>query len=137
MSQLTSLVTGGSPVAISNSSSSSVDQVTTVAEVREYTVPELIKELSGYYGVDSTLALDIARCESRLQQFREDGTLVRGNKNPSDVGVFQINEKYHLERSKTLGFDIYTTIGNIEYAMWLMKQGGSRYWRWSQGCWGI
>ena len=137
MSQLTSLVTGGSPVAISNSSSSSVDQVTTVAEVREYTVPELIKELSGNYGVDSTLALDIARCESRLQQFREDGTLVRGNKNPSDVGVFQINEKYHLERSKTLGFDIYTTIGNIEYAMWLMKQGGSRYWRWSQGCWGI
>ena len=125
MSQLANLVTGGNPVVIPE-----------IPEVREYTIPELIKELSGHYDVDPALALDIARCESRLQQFRADGTLVRGKKNPRDVGVFQINEGYHLEQSKVLGFDIYTAVGNIEYAMWLMKQGGNRYWRWSQGCWG-
>ncbi len=132
MSQLANLATGGNPVIVPDSS---LNQIT-VTQVREYTVPELIKELSGHYDVDSTLALDIARCESRLQQFYEDGTLVRGKKNAHDVGVFQINEEYHLERSKTLGFDIYTTAGNIEYAMWLMKREGDRHWRWSQGCWG-
>ena len=125
VSQLVNLVTGGNPVAIPE-----------IPEVREYTIPELIEELSGRYGVNPTSALDIARCESRLQQFREDGTLVRGKKNPRDVGVFQINEKYHLERSKALGFDVYTTAGNIEYAMWLMARDGDRPWRWSEDCWG-
>ncbi|HEY4476838.1 MAG TPA: transglycosylase SLT domain-containing protein [Candidatus Paceibacterota bacterium] len=106
-------------------------------QVQEYTIPELIEEISAHYGVDSTVALDIARCESRLQQFRADGSLVRGNKNPSDVGIFQINEKYHLEQSQTKGFDIYTPAGNIEYAMWLIKNDGDRHWRWSQSCWDI
>ena len=125
-SQLISLVTG-------NGNSTPAPVI--IATVQEYTIPELIKELSGRYGVKPTLAFDIARCESRLQQFREDGSLVRGRKNSYDVGVFQINEEYHLERSKALGFDIYTAAGNIEYAMWLMKRDGTRHWRWSEGCW--
>lgn len=132
MFQLANLVTGGNPAVTPDSL---VNQIP-VVEIREYTVPELIKELSSHYDVDPTLALDIARCESRLQQFHEDGILVRGKKNAHDVGVFQINEEYHLERSKALGFDIYTTAGNIEYAMWLMKHDGDRHWHWSQGCWG-
>lgn len=104
-------------------------------EVREYTVLELIEKISAHYGVDGAVALDIARCESRLQQYHEDGSLVRGRKNRRDVGVFQINEKYHLERSRAEGFDIYTTVGNIGYAMWLMGRDGNRHWRWSENCW--
>ena len=117
-SQLATLITGGSPAI--------------VAEVREYTVLELINEISEHYDVDRALALEIARCESRFQQYHDkDGSLVRGRRNPSDVGVFQINEKYHLERSRAEGFDIYTPAGNIGYAMWLMKRDGDRHWRWS------
>jgi len=107
-----------------------------IAEVREYTIPELIKEISVQYGIDPNLALGIARCESHLQQYHEDGSLVRGLKNPNDVGVFQINEKYHLERSRAEGFDIYTPAGNISYAMWLMARDGDRHWYWSESCWG-
>ncbi|MFH1170832.1 MAG: hypothetical protein V1704_04710 [Candidatus Vogelbacteria bacterium] len=132
MAQFTSLATGTTPILPPES----VPSEPAVAEVREYTVPELIQAISAYYGVDSALALEIARCESRLQQFREDGALVRGRKNPNDVGVFQINEKYHLERSRTEGFDIYTTAGNVGYAMWLMSHNGNRAWHWSEDCWG-
>lgn len=131
-SQLISLATGGR--TISPSGDPSINQIT-IVEAREYTVSELIKELSGRHNVDPELTLEIARCESRLQQFHEDGTLVRGKKNSHDVGIFQINEEYHLERSKSLGFDIYTAAGNIEYAIWLLKRDGDRHWRWSQGCW--
>ena len=132
LAQFTSLATGLTSTVPPESLPS--EQI--VAEVREYTIPELIQVMSANYGVDGALALEIARCESRLQQFREDGSLIRGRKNPKDVGVFQINEKYHLERSRVEGFDIYTPAGNIGYAMWLMKNDGDRPWRWSKKCWG-
>ena len=112
------------------------EQLSIKAEVREYTVPELIKGFSVLYGVDGEAALEIARCESEFKQYREDGSLVRGRKNRNDVGVFQINEKYHLERSRKEGFDIYTTEGNVAYAMWLMAREGDRHWHWSEKCWG-
>ena len=132
MAQFTSLVTGTTPTLPLES----VPNEPVATEVREYTIPELIQEMSTHYGVDGALALEIARCESRLQQVREDGSLVRGRKNPADVGVFQINEKYHLERSRAEGFDIYTPAGNIGYAMWLMARNGNRDWHWSENCWG-
>ena len=134
LAQFVSLIASGNPATPSDTAPTSNNQIT-IAEVQEYSVPELIKEISGRYGIDQDLALDIARCESRLQQFHEDGSLVRGRKNSHDVGVFQINEEYHLERSRVRGFDIYTAAGNIEYAMWLIERDGDRHWRWSQSCW--
>lgn len=87
-------------------------------------------------GVDASLARKIAYCESSLRQFdSKTGEVVRGVRNPSDIGLFQINEKYHLERSRGLGFDFHTTEGNIAYAMYLLKQDGSRHWNWSRPCW--
>lgn len=136
LTQLASLTSSGGTLATSSTSFFNEPETTVVAEVREYTILELIDELSANYGVDKALALEIARCESRLQQFHKDGSLVRGRKNRSDVGVFQINEKYHLERSQKAGFDIYTTAGNIGYAMWLMARDGDRHWYWSEKCWG-
>jgi hypothetical protein len=86
-------------------------------------------------GVDSTLALKIAFCESTLRQFGKDGEVLRGLHNPDDVGLFQINEHFHLKKSRELGYDIYSTEGNIDYAVWLIKHEGSRHWKWSQPCW--
>jgi hypothetical protein len=85
--------------------------------------------------IDSKLAVKIAFCESRLTQFDSDGKVLRGKQNPQDVGIFQINEKYHLEASQKLGYDIYTTEGNIAYGLYLLKKEGSRPWAWSKSCW--
>lgn len=88
------------------------------------------------YGVDTDNALRIAKCESGLRQYNEEGNLLRGKQNPADAGIFQINENYHLKQSQTQNFDIHSTQGNIEYAMWLMKKEGNRHWNWSKPCWG-
>ena len=99
-------------------------------------VIEMIRETSGKYGVDDNLVIEIARCESGLRQYSEDGSIVRGKVNSKDVGVFQINEDYHLRQSQDTGYDIYTTRGNIEYAISLFKKSGSKPWGASRPCWG-
>ena len=129
-----------SPVDVSPQSQLAV--VTPPAQVIEQTIPELITEHAHTFGVSKDLAQAIAYCESTTQQYSknlaEDGTprVLRGVQNPADVGVFQINEKYHLERSKSLGYNIYTTEGNIDYGLWLLKNEGSKHWKASEPCWG-
>jgi hypothetical protein len=61
---------------------------------------------------------------------------LHGIQNANDIGLFQINEIYHLKTSKALGYDIYTTEGNIDYAIWLLKNEGSQHWNYSKPCWG-
>jgi len=96
----------------------------------------MIRETSEKNGIDDNLAVEIARCESGLRQYSDDGTVVRGRVNTKDVGVFQINEDYHLRQSQEQGYDIYTTRGNIEYAISLIKKSGSKPWSASKPCWG-
>ncbi len=47
----------------------------------------------------------------------------------------QINEKYHLKRSQTLGYDIYTLTGNLAYAKRLYEEEGTKPWKASAPCW--
>ncbi|MEK7610428.1 MAG: hypothetical protein AAB468_01630 [Patescibacteria group bacterium] len=110
--------------------------VVTETDERQSEIRELIKLIGEIYDAPADLALAIARCESQYSQFADSGRVLRGRKNPNDVGVFQINEDYHLVASKKLGFDIHTIEGNIAYAMWLLKRDGSKPWRASQPCWG-
>ncbi|MEA1929431.1 MAG: hypothetical protein U9M92_00880 [Patescibacteria group bacterium] len=99
------------------------------------TIQEFIEVRASLQGVDSRLATDIAFCESTNRQYDEDGAVLRGIENSQDVGLFQINEKYHLEASRELGYDIYTSEGNTGYALWLLKKEGSRHWKSSSKCW--
>ena len=69
-------------------------------------------------------------------QFNEDGTVLRGRVNSRDVGAYQINEFYWLEKSVELGIDIYTEEGNKEMALWIYNQNGTSPWNWSKECWG-
>lgn len=101
----------------------------------EPTMSELIELKSREYGIDSSLALAIARCESRLRQYDKTGEVLRGEANRRDIGVFQINEQYHLEKSRELDLDIYSAGGNVEYAIWLMSAYGRAPWVWSRKCW--
>lgn len=111
----------------------SVERPTNVASAKIY---DEIIEASDKYGIHTDTALRIAMCESNFRQYDEKGEILHGKKNPADAGVFQINKKWHLSQSQALDLDIYTTKGNIEYAMQLMKKEGNKHWNWSKPCWG-
>jgi len=85
---------------------------------------------------DTPILVEIARCESTFRQFDKDGKVIRGRVNSADVGVMQINEKYHLETAIKLGIDIHTVDGNIAYAKYLYSKYGAQPWSASSPCWG-
>jgi hypothetical protein len=97
--------------------------------------PRTTKEVVSEYFADLPIMVDIARCESQFRQNDKDGTTLRGVVNSADVGVMQINEKYHLVDSKKLGYDIHTIEGNMEYARYLYEKQGARPWISSSACW--
>lgn len=56
----------------------------------------------------------------------------RGQINPHDIGLFQINEVYHAAEAKHRGLDIFTLAGNIAYARVLYDRNGTHDWNWSR-----
>jgi hypothetical protein len=95
------------------------------------TTEEIVKE----YFIDSPVMADIAFCESRFRQFDKNGNPLRGVVNSADVGVMQINEKYHAGTAAKLGINIYTLEGNMEYGMYLYETQGTDPWVHSKPCW--
>ncbi len=87
------------------------------------------------FASDKPLMVEIANCESQFRQFNRDGSVLRGIVNNQDVGLFQINEHYHLERAKRLGYDIYSPEGNMAYARVLFNEEGPEPWTSSSPCW--
>lgn len=81
------------------------------------------------------ILVEVARCESTFRQFDAKGNIVRGKVNDNDVGVMQINEKYHADTAVKLGLNIYTVEGNVAYAKILYKKFGTQPWSSSQSCW--
>lgn len=117
--------TFGAPVALSQS--------------EEYELAKNPETLSTYvyeYFADEPLLADIAWCESRMRHFGKNGGVLRGMVDSDDIGVMQINTRYHLEDSEKLGFDIYTLNGNLGYARYLYEKQGSKPWLASSPCWG-
>lgn len=112
------------PILLENQKEESTNEVdkTVEAHVREYfsDIPVMIR---------------IAGCESHFSHTGKNGKIIRGIANPDDVGVMQINEQYHLEQSKKLGYDIYTLEGNMAYGRYLYEQFGARPWLASSACW--
>jgi ABC-type enterochelin transport system substrate-binding protein len=97
---------------------------------------DLIRSMAEHNGVNADRAVAIAKCESNLRQFdKKTGKVLRGQVIYEDVGLFQINEKFHLEASKKAGYDIYTPEGNIGYALFLLKNEGAQHWNASRSCW--
>ncbi len=105
-------------------------------EIPQAKVLTVEEEVKLYFKNDPTM-WRIAYCESKYRQFNKDGSLLRGVQNPKDVGVFQINEYWHLAQSKRLGLDIHTLKGNLAYAAYLRAQNGYRDWGWSKSCWSV
>lgn len=96
--------------------------------------PATLEEYVKNYFKDEPILADIAGCESRYHQFKNDGEVMRGV-NPDDIGIMQINEKYQAKQAKKNGFDIYTLEGNMAYAKWLYDKEGTAPWMSSSKCW--
>ena len=95
-------------------------------------IKELIKEV---WNEDSYKGIMVASCESQLQQFDKDGTVLRGRVNPDDIGIFQINSFYHEEDYLKMNIDVFTPIGNIMYAKFIYDRSGLAPWVHSKHCW--
>lgn len=106
--------------------------------VKQESDNEIDKDVEAHvreYFSDAPIMAEVARCESHFTQFTQSGKVLRGRVVPEDVGVMQINETYHLERSIELGYDIYTLDGNLGYARHLYEELGARPWLASAPCW--
>ena len=88
------------------------------------------------YFKNSPILIKIAECESHFRHYGKNGLVLTGVVNSDDVGVMQINKRFHLEDSKKLGHDITTLDGNLAYAKALYEKDGSRPWVHSSACWG-
>lgn len=108
-----------------------------IVEEAEVEIPNNIglNKLVREYFSDTPLLAEIAKCESSFRQFDKNGDVLRGKVNSSDVGLMQVNEYYHGEPAKKLGFDIYSVDGNLAYAKWLYKREGGQPWKASSPCW--
>lgn len=97
--------------------------------------PQTTQEIVQEYFSDTPILIDVARCESRFRQFDATGAVLRGKVNPRDIGVMQINEKYHATSALKYGFDIYSLEGNLGYAKHLYEKQGTSPWVHSSKCW--
>ena len=111
---------------ISVTSKTSTETVSRFENIRSY--------VTAYYA-DTPLLIEVARCESGFAHYDNDGQVVRGKINKNDVGVMQINEKYHLETARKMGIDIHTIEGNVAYGKHLYEKFGAAPWKASAGCW--
>jgi hypothetical protein len=93
------------------------------------------KQLVEEYFSDMPVLVDVAYCESKFTQYNRDGSVLRGRVNPADVGVMQINEKYHAVTAVRLGYNIYSLEGNMAYARYLYENYGTDPWVHSSKCW--
>jgi hypothetical protein len=106
--------------------------------------PAYVEAVTVAYFSDIPKMVDICRCESGFQQYREDGTLnvnrLRSKKTKarlsSAAGVCQITYKGHYEEwSKSAETDITTLMGNLTYARQMYLEDGTSQWNESRRCW--
>ena len=96
---------------------------------------EMVEKIVRSYFKDNPILSNIAWCESRFRHYDADGNIHRGEVNNRDVGVMQINERFHLNQALKFGYDIYTLKGNMAYAKYLYDKEGSVPWNSSSKCW--
>lgn len=95
-------------------------------------IKEIITMKAQQYGVNAQVAIKIAECESSL---KVDAFNPSNRDGSNDSGIFQINSVHHTT-TQSLGLDVKGSMyDNIEYAMMLMKENGTRDWYSSQHCW--
>ncbi len=132
---LSSMYGAGAPtidaVNVQANTSTSKESQTAIVTTDRKSIEKYLREKYA----DTPILVEIARCESTFTHYDKDGKIVRGKVNKDDVGVMQINEKYHLDMSAKLGYDIHTIEGNVAYAKHLYEESGTEPWSASSKCW--
>jgi hypothetical protein len=77
----------------------------------------------------------IATCESRNTHYDRHGHVLRGRRNPQDVGKYQINTAVWGPAAAQQGYDLYDEKGNEQMAVYLLTHYGSVPWQHSAACW--
>ncbi len=116
----------------SNTATSTDNLATSTVTIDRKTVEKYLRE----HYADTPILIEIAKCESTLMHYNKSGGIVRGIVDKADIGVMQINERYHLETSLKLGYDIHSIEGNVAYAKYLYEKSGAQPWSASEPCWG-
>ncbi len=98
--------------------------------------PETLGAYVREYYKDTPILADIAWCESRMRHLGKDGDIVRGVVNSKDVGVMQINTRFHEATATEMGLDLKSLQGNLKYAEYLYEKEGTKPWNSSKPCWG-
>jgi len=134
---LVASITNAQVIEAPSSNESNVDETySEISEQVELKQPKTTKEIMEVEFAETPILKKIAFCESGNRQIdSKTGKVLRGYVNSQDIGLMQINEKYHLNDSLKLGFDIHTIDGNIGYAQHLYKTQGVRPWIHSSPCW--
>lgn len=85
--------------------------------------------------------IPVCSCESNGKpngiptHYEQDGiTVLRGKLNNDDIGMCQINLKWHKEVSIKMGLDLFKEEDNIIYANFLFDTRGFKDWGWSNHC---
>jgi len=120
-------------VTVMEGKGSAASQIEDVRFKESPTVEEYVREHFENYPVMA----EVAKCESRFRHFKKDGDIIRGEINRADVGVMQINERYHGKTAAWLGINLYTLEGNVQYATYLFEKEGTSPWLASSKCWGV
>lgn len=108
------------------------DLTSTIVEQEAKTLEHYVRE----HFSDTPVLAEIARCESGFVHFTDSGKILRGRVDNNDVGLMQINERFHLNSAKKLGYDIYSIEGNMAYAKYIYERDGAAPWYASSKCWG-
>lgn len=105
------------------------------AEAKVIEKPITLKAYVQKYFEETPIMAKIAMCESSLKHYGANGKVIRGKVDDADVGLMQINERYHGETAKKMGLDLETIEGNLAYAKYLYDKEGTKPWNASKKCW--
>jgi len=128
---LVSSLYGSANTAVAQSMADSINTQSQEPITNPVTLESYVRE----YFAETPILAEIARCESGFRQFSSSGQAIRGKANEFDVGLMQINELYHSKKAISLGFDLNTVNGNLDYAKYLYGKEGSTPWNASAKCW--
>lgn len=87
------------------------------------------------YFRDIPVMIQVARCESTFRHTLSDGSILKGEVDPADTGVMQINKRYHAAKATDLGLDLNNIYDNMAYARYLYENQGTQPWSASSPCW--
>ncbi len=108
------------------------ERVATLATAGAQNVTELaVRE----YFKDIPVMIQVARCESTFRHTLADGSVLRGVVDKADLGVMQINTRYHGATAQALGLDLQVLEDNMAYARYLYEKQGTKPWNASAPCW--